>query len=67
MKHRGFEIRCNKESVLADSCASGGRLRHLPYTPECASRGAFLTYRNEVSYKLRKQEKPSKERSSVHP
>ena len=37
----------NKECALAHSRACGGRLRHLPYTPQCASsahpRGAFFT------------------------
>ena len=27
----------NKECALAHSRACGGRLRHLPYTPQCAS------------------------------
>ena len=29
--------RKNKECALAHSRACGGRLRHLPYTPKCAS------------------------------
>ena len=44
----------NKECALAHSCACGGRLRHLPCTPQCASwaerflyirKGTFLIYK----------------------
>ena len=37
----------NKECAKAHSRACGGRLRHQPYTPQCASRGAFLCHRTK--------------------
>jgi hypothetical protein len=33
----GLDFVKNNECALAHSRACGGRLRHLPYTPQCAS------------------------------
>ena len=44
----------NKECALAHSSACGGRLRHLPYTPQCASSRSVLYFTGKqfpVKYK----------------
>ena len=43
-----------KECALAHSRACGGRLRHLPYTPQCASSQSVLLYRKAISCKVKK-------------
>jgi len=45
----------NKECALAHSRACGGRLRHLPYTPQCASsRSVFYFTGKQFPVKHRK-------------
>ena len=44
-------------SLLLAAC--GGRLRYLPYTPQCASsRSVFLLYRKAISCKIKKTTHP---------
>ena len=44
-------------SLLLAAC--GGRLRYLPYTPQCASsRSVFLLYRKAISCKVKKTTHP---------
>ena len=45
-------VSLNKECALAHSRACGGRLRHLPYTPQCASsRSVFFFTRKQFPVK----------------
>jgi len=45
-----------KESCFTGFSACGGsRKRHSTIPPQCDPRGAFLSYRNEVSYTIKKE------------
>ena len=47
----------NKECALAHSRACGGRLRHLPYTPQCvSSRSVFYFTGKQFPVKQKRNE-----------
>ena len=54
-----FSFNKNKECAFPHSRTCDGRLRYLPYTPQCASsRSVFLLYRKAISCKVKNKADP---------